>query len=515
MSNYTKKAAIGAGIVFGMNILASLFSYLLRILLSRKLTLAEFGLVYAVFAFLGLVSFLRTLGLNTALAKFIAECKASNKYQEIRRYVLVALVISSTSSVFVAVIIYFLSNFLSIHFFNDPFAAILLRVSLISFLLSPIYMVVHALFVGLQKPLYFKTMDFMREVVIYGGTYVFLLFGFSTLSPVLGRIIALVILIAISVFLLVKKTPKFFQKDVELQQNQMQTISTEKQKSEPDKPYSNILRNLFIFGVPVILTSVLGKVFSQVDILLLTYFRSLVEVGLYNVALPTTKIIWRFGISLAPILIPLTAELAQKKKHGLLEKGVSVLYKYLYVMMLPLVIILVLFPKLVLTYLFGIEFVEAALALQILAAGALFIVFSKINFSVMMGLGKPKSVAKITFLGVVLNIIGNLILIPRIGIDGAAISTSISFMLIFIISFFHLRRLISFNLDWLKMSKITVGGVIFALTVIFLKNILNFQVWTEAIFVLIFSGILYGGVLFGLKVVTVAELKNIVKRIRK
>ena len=73
MGNYAKKAVYGASIIFFMNILAAVISYITRIVLARELGPYNYGLFYSVFTFVAFFLFFRDLGLNTALVKHIPE----------------------------------------------------------------------------------------------------------------------------------------------------------------------------------------------------------------------------------------------------------------------------------------------------------------------------------------------------------------------------------------------------------------------------------------------------------
>ena len=73
MTNYTKFAVKGATTVLIISVLAAFSGYLVRLVLARSLSVEDYGLFYAVFAFLGLFGMFKTLGLDKALIKFIPE----------------------------------------------------------------------------------------------------------------------------------------------------------------------------------------------------------------------------------------------------------------------------------------------------------------------------------------------------------------------------------------------------------------------------------------------------------
>ena len=73
MPSYTKSAVKGATVVLIISLVAAFLGYIVRFMLARNLTVEEFGLFYAVFAFLGLIGIFKSLGFDKALVKFIPE----------------------------------------------------------------------------------------------------------------------------------------------------------------------------------------------------------------------------------------------------------------------------------------------------------------------------------------------------------------------------------------------------------------------------------------------------------
>ena len=102
MANYTKLAVKGAATVFIISILAAFAGYLVRAVLARNLAVEDFGLFYAVFAFLGVFGLFKTLGLNKALVRFIPEFRHQNNSALIK------------SSIVYSVLIQLITNFIII-----------------------------------------------------------------------------------------------------------------------------------------------------------------------------------------------------------------------------------------------------------------------------------------------------------------------------------------------------------------------------------------------------------------
>ena len=64
MTNYTKHAVKGTAVVFIVSILAGILGYIVRLALARGLSVEDFGLFYAVFAFLALLGVFKSFGFD-------------------------------------------------------------------------------------------------------------------------------------------------------------------------------------------------------------------------------------------------------------------------------------------------------------------------------------------------------------------------------------------------------------------------------------------------------------------
>ena len=71
--NYARHFVQSSMFVFMLQIAGVFIGYLLRLTLTRTMTVEEYGLLYAVMAFTGIFILFRDLGLNSAMIKFIPE----------------------------------------------------------------------------------------------------------------------------------------------------------------------------------------------------------------------------------------------------------------------------------------------------------------------------------------------------------------------------------------------------------------------------------------------------------
>jgi O-antigen/teichoic acid export membrane protein len=241
----------------------------------------------------------------------------------------------------------------------------------------------------------------------------------------------------------------------------------------------------------------------------------LTEVGVYNVVLPSALIILFFSRALSQVFFPISSELIAKNEKAKLLSSLSSVQKYAFLCIVPAVSILLIFPDIFLNILFGEAYAAGALALQILLIGIMFFALFQISSSVLSGMGKPKDVTKVIVIAALFNILINLILIPLIGMTGAAIATSISYILAFVLITKKLSKRIGFHVPWLELIKTLASGGIFIFTIFLLKTIPIANIWIKLLIILPLALAVYLITILLLKITNKKEITWLLKRALK
>jgi O-antigen/teichoic acid export membrane protein len=201
-------------------------------------------------------------------------------------------------------------------------------------------------------------------------------------------------------------------------------------------------------------------VYSRIDTVMIGYFLTAVAAARYNAAW-----ILSYGVNLFLGAISLLAFPASSRAHSvgdkqtlktIYEKTTGVALSFT----VPLSIILVVFADQIIGFLYSNRFPEAAVVLRILAFWWLVKPFGNMAGNVFYGMGKPKVLAMLTSACAVLNVLGNLTLIPRYGIVGAAWASVISFSISTFAAYLLMRR-------WLKVS---IKGIAVGLASVFARR---------------------------------------------
>ena len=184
------------------------------------------------------------------------------------------------------------------------------------------------------------------------------------------------------------------------------------------------------YSLPLALTTFIVMLFQWADTFMIGYFKTASDVGIYNAALPTAKLLYMVPYALTALLLPVISELIAKKDLSSLKTTYQTTTKWIFVMNISIATLFILFSQNILKLLFGAEYIGGAFSLVILSIGYFVFYLALTSESILLSLEKTKLLFYVSFFGSLLNIILNLILIPRYGINGAAIATSISVVLI-------------------------------------------------------------------------------------
>jgi len=141
----------------------------------------------------------------------------------------------------------------------------------------------------------------------------------------------------------------------------------------------------------------------------------------------------------------------------------------------------------------------------------MFYLIAQTSFSVLSGIGKPGTVAKITLVGAVLNIVMNITLIPLYGITGAAIATSVSYVVMAFSSTIILRKYVKITLPifhWLKT--IFISALMLGL-LYWLKDIIVLDIYPKVAIIVVISGIFYIAASYLMKQIDSKEIKNFIR----
>ena len=224
------------------------------------------------------------------------------------------------------------------------------------------------------------------------------------------------------------------------------------------------LLKLLRFGSWVTVSQLVGPVLVFLDRFLIASFLSLGAVTLYTVPYEAMTRLRIIPSSLASTLYPALSERGREEEmtnlQGLYEGSV----RYLLLALLPCVAFLLVLSPDILTLWMGGQFAkEASGVLQILAVGAFVNALTYVPYTALQALGRPDLTGKFHLLEVPVYVGICIFLIPRWGIAGAALASTLRFVLDAALLFWAAQRYCSCSLRsaWRRCMPIAVVGTLF------------------------------------------------------
>lgn len=192
-----------------------------------------------------------------------------------------------------------------------------------------------------------------------------------------------------------------------------------------------LAKNLLGFGIWLALARIANSVSYRLDTLMLVRFVEAAQVGFYAAAQKMTFIFPVLVGGVTVVFSPKFAALKTKSEAKAFMKKSSLLVSSLF---LPVVLLFILAPW-VTIWIYGQTYEPSIYIFRWLLFSSSFFIASTIPITIIIYfLGESKFFALISFIQFFLIFLANLILIPKLGVIGPAISLAISYGIIFIIS---------------------------------------------------------------------------------
>ena len=191
-----------------------------------------------------------------------------------------------------------------------------------------------------------------------------------------------------------------------------------------------LAKNMIHDSWPLIFTSFAGLLYMSTDQILIKYFLDFEQVGLYATAVKLIMVFYVIPSIISNILYPKIINQYKTLNHKEFIEKIQVLYFFNLIISILILIFFILFGERIILFLFGDNFIESIEVLYVYSFGLIFVFFSSLNNKLLVLENMQKLMLGRTIFGLIVNFCSNIILIPKYGIIGGAISTVLTEFLI-------------------------------------------------------------------------------------
>lgn len=394
-----KKLLSSASLVFVGAGVAAVAKLVERIVLGRSFSPDIYGEINIAITTMALGTTFALIGLGQGIPRYVSRFETE---RDMRGAWLTGFLLAGIVSILFAGILYFNADFVASQLFDHGGASDLIPV--FAFAIPPVvgYLVGIGGIRGFQNTIY-KTYvgDLLYpfgRVLLLGAL---LALGFGAKAAGYAYLVSAVVAFLVAHYLLNKLIPLFGE-------------------------FTLHVREITTFSAPLVVSSVLGDLLTRTDTVMLGYFSTSHQVGLYSAAYPLANSLLIALSSFGFLYLPLASKLDADGERDEITKIYQLTTKWVFLVTFPAFLLFVTFPSDVISIFFGTDYASGGLALAILSVGFFTNAAGGRNRETLSALGHTRLILAGNAIAFALNFVMNLFLIPIYGFVGAAVASSTS-----------------------------------------------------------------------------------------
>jgi O-antigen/teichoic acid export membrane protein len=385
-----------AGIVIGL---------IFTPILVRVISQAQYGLYASVLAGFSIVTLIAKGGLFDATRKTVAE--HTDQAEEVSSVISVSLLISLVYGTIATLLVFLSLQFNLIHSTYEMFVWILLG----AILFTNIFTIIRGSFYGLRLESVGEILQIIRRLIYSASALLLAYVGYDVIGVFTGYTLSFVCLTLVGGITLFKYSSYGFPRR---------------------KDIATYGKEIVSFGGYQLIGGLSAMLLYRTDILLVEFFKESTSTALYQSAITPAEMIWFVPSAIQLAFLQHTASLWENRNVSEINENLKTGIKYAVLSLTLFGVGLFALADPFLTVYFGPNYVGAATTLQILIIGTFFFGITRVVVPVLQATGWVRYTELVTVGAVIINLLLNVILIPKFGIVGAGIGTGVSYIIIFI-----------------------------------------------------------------------------------
>ena len=388
------------GLVGIVYIVSSLKGLILLPVLTKTLSTELYGIWVQIGVTTSLLTFLAALQLHVAMIRFFAGENDVNKIKS-RFYAVFTFVF--LFNLLIILIVFAFSEPLAATFFGGESATPLVRLLCFIIPSTVLDVVCVEFFRAVQQMKKYSGFLLLQQILEVSLISYALLSGYNLLGAILALISARAFLLFMS-FLLI-----YHQIGIE-------------------KPDFSVLKPYLLFSLPLIPAALSCWVVELSDRYMIVYFLDVASAGIYSAAYGIGAMVSMFMSPMGITLLPTMFSLYERNRIGELKVHLGYSLKAYLMFAIPSLFGLAVLSRSLLLTFTTPAFISAYLVVPFVALGTIFYVCGGTIAIILQILKRTRILALVGGAAAAINLILNIVLIPIVGILGAAIATLITFL---------------------------------------------------------------------------------------
>ena len=452
-------------------------------ILTKALGSSQYGVWALIFTAVSLITPFAGLSFSISIIRFLAAEKDPDRISEdfLSAFSLVLL------SGFIFSWLFFLSSqFIATSILKDASSLLYLRLGSVLILLNSTFPLILSFFRRGNRIGIFNFLNLGLSVLQLVLTILFIRLGYGLQGVIEAAILSAAILNIIGISMIFKE------------------IGFRRPKISNMKAY-------LTWGFPMTPNAAIQWIINASDRYIVNYFRGVSAAGVYNAADGIGGYASFAIMPMGIVLYPVISKTYDEGNRDECRKYFQYSFKYLMMLTIPAAMGLSILAKPLLRILTTSAFLSGSSVLALATLGALVSSVFQIGIYVIHLVGKTQITLRLLAIAAVVNVVMNIILVPLMGIEGAALASVTAYAVLGGLTLIITRRYLKFdlNLSFLVKSVLSSGFMALCIWLINPQSILM-------VFISIIAGIIiYFGVLILVKGFSKIELAFFAAFIRK
>jgi len=253
---------------------------------------------------------------------------------------------------------------------------------------------------------------------------------------------------------------------------------------------------------PIAVAIIFNVVYLKGDVLLLSYFNSQTEVGIYGAAYRVIDIVVQTAMMIMGVMLPLLANSWIQKNKEEFKQRYQVAFDAMMILAIPMFTGLFLLSHKIMVLVAGPEFYISGNALQILSLAILGVFWAGIFGHLVVAVNLQKEVLWVYISNAIITFTGYMIFIPKYGMYGAAWMTVFSEWYTAVMVTLVARKNVKDKIDYSFLRKVVLSSVVMGIIIVWLIKL-------PVLVIITISVLIYTIMLFATRAVSKNQLKDI------
>lgn len=434
---FSEKLIRGMKATFASRMINLVTNGLLIILLGRYLLGPDgYGLLFLAISVVVVAQVVADLGLGRSVGRYVAEFKESDPSQI--PHILLAGLGYRLLMIGVVCLALLAGRPLIVDLLAEPDLRILLLIGAPFLLFRSLKTFLVNAFQGFNRVEYSAIVGAVNNVGRVAFVVAFVSIGWGVAGALLGYVVGAAVATAIGLAILYTRFYRSYERAA--------------------APEDGLRRRVLEYSIPLTASRSANIIDRRVDILLVGYFLNPVAVGFYTLGKQISEFVEAPAGSVGFALSPAYGE---EKANDRLDRAARIYetsLRYVLLLYVPAAVGLVLVAEPAVLLIFGDEYAGAIPVVQILSVFALFKAVNSITTQAIDYLGRARFRALVKGITSVMNFGLNVLLIPTMGVVGAAVATVFTFGLYSLANVYIMG--VELPLQYDRILRITVGSTL-------------------------------------------------------